>query len=511
MSLPANLVSSDLGKGNLAELKVDSLRAGIVFAIALTLAQRVVGLVRGILFCRLLPEEDLGVWSLTWSYLMLLPPLAVLGLPGCFNRYIETYRQRGQLRSFLFRATAISLFTTVLFSTVLFSGSSWFARLMYRDAAQGGLVMLVAALLVLVVAFNFASSLMEALRQVRLVTTMRVINGVGFTVIALGMLCLWRTDAFAVTTGFLVSCVAGTIPACWFLMRNWTVIDSARIPLGHTDMWKRIGPFAAWLWVSNILTNVYESIDRTMLLYLARAELPEIQAMIGQCHSGRLIPQVLTGVAAMLGGTLMAYLTAHWEQGEMDKVKRQLSWTMKLISIGFTFVSLVALAVAPFLFEQILHGKYADGLAIMPLMFASCIWFSLMTVGQDWLWCRESGKWACVALCSGLVANVALNFWLIPAFGLWGAVWGTAISSLFALLVLLAISARFGWRADAGVIATSLFPLVLLLPWGTATVVAIVIAWGGLNYGWLFNGQERSELSQFFSGIMQRLQSGQQA
>jgi O-antigen/teichoic acid export membrane protein len=272
-------------------------------------------------------------------------------------------------------------------------------------------------------------------------------------------------------------------------------------------MWRRIGPFAAWLWISNILTNVYESIDRTMLLYLARAELTEIHAMIGQCHSGRLIPQVLTGVAAMLGGTLMAYLTAHWESGEMDKVKRQLSWTMKLVSIGFTFVSLIALAAAPVLFDHVLQGKYSDGLAIMPLMFASCIWFSLMTVGQDWLWCRESGKWACVALGSGLLSNVTLNFLLIPSFGLWGAVWGTAISNLIALIVLLAISARFGWRPDAGVLATALFPLILLLPLSTAILVALVIAWGSLYYGWLFDVRERQELSQCMTSLLNRLQA----
>ena len=77
---------------------------------------------------------------------MLIAPLAVLGLPGSFNRYVEMYRQQGQLRSFLLRITGISFVATVFLSIALY----WFAEpvsmWLFRDVAQTRLVMVMAAL-----------------------------------------------------------------------------------------------------------------------------------------------------------------------------------------------------------------------------------------------------------------------------------------------------------------------------------------------------------------------------
>jgi O-antigen/teichoic acid export membrane protein len=91
----------------------DSIASGVVFAILLTVGQRVVGFIRGILFCRIMSDQELGQWSMIWSFLMLLAPLAVLGLPGCFSRYTEFYRHRGQLRTFIQRIAVISLALTM--------------------------------------------------------------------------------------------------------------------------------------------------------------------------------------------------------------------------------------------------------------------------------------------------------------------------------------------------------------------------------------------------------------
>ena len=64
----------------------------------------------------------------------------------------------------------------------------WF----FRDAQQTRLVMVMAASLILVVAFNFSDSLLEALRQVRLVTLMRFVNSLAFAGFAIGLLLVWE-------------------------------------------------------------------------------------------------------------------------------------------------------------------------------------------------------------------------------------------------------------------------------------------------------------------------------
>ena len=78
-------------------LRGETFAQGFILMIALTGGQRLIGFVRGVLFCRWLPAEELGAWDLAFGFLLLAAPLAVLGIPGAFGRYVEHYRQRGQL------------------------------------------------------------------------------------------------------------------------------------------------------------------------------------------------------------------------------------------------------------------------------------------------------------------------------------------------------------------------------------------------------------------------------
>ena len=54
-----------------------------------------------------LSPDELGQWDMAFGFFTLAAPLTVLGLPGSFGRYVEFFRQRGQLRTLL-RRTAIA-------------------------------------------------------------------------------------------------------------------------------------------------------------------------------------------------------------------------------------------------------------------------------------------------------------------------------------------------------------------------------------------------------------------
>src|SRR6476660_1611216 len=91
-------------------LRSDTLADSVAILFALTAVQRLVGFGRSVLFCSWLDPEELGQWDTAFAFLMLAAPIAVLSLPGSFGRYVEYYRQRGQLRTFLRRT---SLATTL--------------------------------------------------------------------------------------------------------------------------------------------------------------------------------------------------------------------------------------------------------------------------------------------------------------------------------------------------------------------------------------------------------------
>src|SRR5271157_3791377 len=81
----------------------DTLALGVVLLLVSSVLQRAVGFAREICFCRWLSPEQLGEWDMAFGFLMLAAPLLVMSLPGTFGRYVDRYRQAGQLRSFLRR------------------------------------------------------------------------------------------------------------------------------------------------------------------------------------------------------------------------------------------------------------------------------------------------------------------------------------------------------------------------------------------------------------------------
>ncbi|HVW38337.1 MAG TPA: hypothetical protein VHB99_13570, partial [Pirellulales bacterium] len=94
-------------------MHADTLASGVVLLLGLTVAQRLIGFLRGVLFCRWLDAEQLGQWDLCFGFLMMAAPVALLGLPGSFGRYVEYFRQRGELRTFFRRMAFCTALLTV--------------------------------------------------------------------------------------------------------------------------------------------------------------------------------------------------------------------------------------------------------------------------------------------------------------------------------------------------------------------------------------------------------------
>ena len=138
-----------------APLPTDTLVDSVLILLALTVVQRLVGFVRAVLFCRWLDAEQLGLWDMAFSFLLLAAPLSVLAIPGAFGRYLEHYRQRGQLRTFLRRTMlACGGLALAAFAGILLP-RRWFSVLVFGSEDQSDLVALAAGCLVAVIAYNF--------------------------------------------------------------------------------------------------------------------------------------------------------------------------------------------------------------------------------------------------------------------------------------------------------------------------------------------------------------------
>ncbi len=471
------------------EFRVDSLAVGMLVMLAMTILGRGIGFIRGMAFCRLMDDTDVGRWSMAFGFITLVTPVMLLGIPGVLPKFTEHFRLKGQLKPFVRRIAIGTIACTGVFVTAMCLFPDFFGWIIFLQAGSNPLIHAVAGAVVGMIVYNFVSDLNASLRQVRVLSLMQFLHGVGFTLLSLAWLCSGG-DFNGLVWLFAVACLLASAPGAWSLAKNWggatsvpdTVTESS-IELGV--MVRRLAPYAAALWLTNLIGNLFELSDRYMILHflpipaevLASGTAESVretigQAAVGQFHSGRIIPMMLLSISTMIAGVLMPYLSADWEAKRFGAVRQRVGDSLMAVSLVFTLGGAFAVLIGPWMFDVLLQGRYRDGLHIMPLALCFCTWSALVMVGQCYLLIAEKGRVVALAMFLGLNANLVLNALLLPRFGLTGAVVATLLAHFIVMICIWAAMRYFGYLLDIKMAMLSLVPITLLVsPWVAITVV----------------------------------------
>ena len=483
----------------------DSLANGVAFMLALTVVQRTVGFVRNVMICRLMEPADLGCWNLSYSFLVLAAPLVILGVPGMFSRYVEHFRQRSQLHGFLRQATlATALLAFAGIGAVLLFRKqiSWLA---YGSTEMTELLLVSTATLVFVIVYNYFVELLTALRQVKWNSYIQFFNSVVFTLLAVVLLATTELGAQAVLWSYLLACLFAAILAYVVSRRTLQPVAGDETKLSSRAMWVRVGPFIGWFCLSDLMVNLFNSVDRLMIVHCARLGAEQAQAMVGQYHSSRIIGVLLIAITGMLSTLLLSYLSHDWESNRKDEAQNQLDMSLRLLGLSLTAIGVGVLVFAPLIFAWALDGKYTEGFNVLPATMSYCIWFGLYTVAVNYIFFHEKPGLACAALLVALFLNVLLNFLFLPIWGLSGAVMATAVSNFALLSIACLICHRLGMRYQLGTLVAMAMPAVLCLGVLPASAALVAITWHGVLRRWLFSSAEQEEINTLVSSYLQRL------
>jgi O-antigen/teichoic acid export membrane protein len=456
-------------------LRPDTLAASVAILLAANLVQRSVGFGRGVLFCRWLTPDELGTWEMAYSFLLLAAPVVVLGLPGSFGRYLERFRQRGQLRTFLRRAsiwTASLTFAAVAFLTL---AAPRFSTLIFGRSDHRTMVLLLAASLAAVILHHFLEALFAALRKFSIVSMMHFCQSMMFAGLSLGLLWWWRFAAESIVIGYGMACLASAVGT---LVWKGRALADEVVPDGgiaHREFWPPLVRFAAWVWITNLLCHLFAVVDRYMLVHWSGLDSAAALALVGHYHASRIVPLLFLSVADLLACVVLPYLSHDWEVGERQRVSDRLNLILKFSSLVMLAGGVFVLWVAPTLFHYAFDGRYDAGLAVLPWTLTYCAWYGLLLVAQNYIWCAERMKLGTLPLASGLAMNMALNLVLIPAWGLLGAVVATTVSTGLAIAVLYWINSRAGMQLQAGMLWLTVAPLALCGGAWAGTVVFVLL------------------------------------
>lgn len=487
----------------------DSLASGLSWMLVINVMQRGIGFVRNLALCYFLSESQLGLWGLASGFFCLAAPLAVLGLPGTFGRFVETYRLSGQLPRFLLFSAILSLVGYVALSLSLLMLGEASSVTIFGEARSTTDMLFVLTALGCIIVFNGTTELISGLRLPKTVSWMHAVNSLSFTLFALTGL-IWYQDWRILVVASCASALMGMVPSIPVLrrLRDW---EGQSLSRQHSIRWKEIAgrvlPFAASVWIINLLVNSFDIVDRYLLLHFSTSETrgQDIHALLGQLHSGKLIPTLLSNLAVMLAGIVLPYLVADWEQSRRERVASSLKTTVKFGSLFFFLLSLGALVVSPFLFGWLLQGRYADGLAIMPKALTVCCWMSISLFLGNYFWCAERGRLLGVLTSAALAIDILLCIWWIPSMGLHGAMNANMTASGILLVLTFITLFRLNVALDGSTLLVAMAPLVLVfgpLPAAGAMATISILA---SRTSWILTKDEKLVLDAAVAPHLRRI------
>ena len=456
--------------------EADSFSRSVVLLGFLIVAQRGIGFLRSFYVCGALSPAEVGQWDLSFSFLTMVAPLAVLGIPGSFGRYLARHESSGQSGRFLRQTLIVCLGLVAVTVSVLYWARHTVAVYFFGSSEFSTWVGILATGLPLVVFFNFATSWFTGKRLNRIVFRTQFTQTVTFAVGCVVALGLYAVSATAVVIAYLISCMAGLLVAVIYFLGSGEPTSETEPPK-PLPIWSKILPFAAWVWASNAILNLFSLCDRMLLVNFHPDPAIDVRYLIGQYHTACLFPLLLLSFGAMAGSMLMPYLSKDWEAENQANVHDRLNLMLKAIG-GLCLVgSIGVMAIAPLLFGGIWQDKFSMGESLLPMTLCYCSLAAVYLVAQKYFWCIEKAWFSSLLLGTGLVANFLLGVVFIGAYGIEGVVASTLVAHVFVLASVLLLCYRNGLRFDVGVwlIAFSLISICMgMIPTFACTLILIL-------------------------------------
>jgi O-antigen/teichoic acid export membrane protein len=455
----------------------DSFVSSVYLLLALTVIQKALGFVRSVIVCKTLSPEEMGIWSMTMTFMATFMPFLMLSIPACFGRYFEQFEQRNQLKTFVWQSVRLMAIVFPLGMLAIAVMSRELSKLIYGSSDFQYLVLLSLLFAVPFACFGVCESMLTALRKSKSKTIGDFLNGLSFTVLAIALIFLRSPTAISICLAFAAAYAVAAGYAYWHLRRTYRSIDGQNDLLLFGPTWRRLAPVILLFWLSDFVVNLFFAVDRYMIVSLSPEKYGPTLEQVGNYESAHIMPLLLSSVTGIIARILLPYLSRDWEADERERVGLRVTLSVKAAALVLIFGSLAFYAVSDLMFAGLFQNKYSLGKTILPYVVFFYVGNGLAFLIMNYFWCCEKGGYGTVALLAGLVVNVAANAMLIPWMGITGAAIGTAFAVVAQLACLYGLAIRFGLRFDFRVLLVTAVSGSLLLgeEWTILILVAAVV------------------------------------
>jgi len=370
-----------------------------------------------------------GTWSLIWVTIVLITPVAMLGLGTAFIRFLAVERDVSRIREGFLSMVFTILAAGAFFSIVLILCSDLIASSVLGDINNSSHLVRLASFMILTQAISEMSiAFFRTFRQLKLYSTlmaMKAVVQVGLMVCFLLLGGEIRGVIFAVLASDIL-CIAIAFSVALrqmgFQLPKFTELKD------YLKYGLPLVPSAAILWI-------IQSSDRYMIGYFMQAE------DVGIYTSAYTLTYIISLFLRPIQVVLLPTISKSYDDGDMSKTKTYLKFSLKylmMLSIPAAFG--LSILASPLL-RLLTTSEFVSGNVVIPLIACGILFYGYYQVCMHILYLVKKTYWLVRLLGISAALNIALNLLLIPKLGIVGAAVATLIA--FASLGILTIVISF--------------------------------------------------------------------
>ncbi|URZ87630.1 flippase [Floricoccus penangensis] len=192
---------------------------------------------------------------------------------------------------------------------------------------------------------------------------------------------------------------------------------------------KHIRPSLA-LFVPQVATQVYLVLNKTMLGFYSGV------VASGYYENTDKIVKIVLAIVTATGTVMLPRVANIFANGDKDGVKKYLYKSFDFVSAICYPMTLGLAAIAPKFTIWFLSDEFAITAKLLPVLSLVILLIGWSNVlGTQYLLPTNQNRYFTTSVVVGAVANLGLNFFLIPWYDVYGAVWATVISEFLVTAV----------------------------------------------------------------------------
>ena len=414
-------------------LRVIAKGAGITFFG--TMVGMFFGLLSRIVIARFLGPKDYGLFSLGETTLILALTLSLIGLDTGIVRFVSFYNRRrdnGRIKGTIISSLKIGLPVCLISTCVLFFGAGWISINLFHELNLTTIIQIFAVALPFLFLTQIFLAATVGFQDMKYNVYVRDLFQNIFRLPIIILLLLLGFGVLGATIGYTIAIIAMPFLAFYFLEKKLFPISNTKVK--SISVGRELLSFSLPLIFVAASVMVMRWTDIMMLGYFCTSY------EVGIYNAVAPIARLMIVVFGSFAGIFIPVISGLYAGGLHEELRKTYGVVQKWIfSIVFPFFLVVFLFSSQTI--EILFGvEYVSGVWVLRLLaFAYLI---TAVVGLTGKVISVVGRTKMLMWCmfAGACANLTLNWWWIPLYGINGAALATTLSA-FLTYILLFIAA----------------------------------------------------------------------